>query len=93
MYNTHPIINLAGTEFYIDIHNKEFRELNNETNTIPFDEMVIDDVSVLLFYDTMTRNTFEGMSIGHGDTLQVIDIPVSFLRTMLTSCNKGRKVI
>jgi hypothetical protein len=75
MYIHSDTIQLAGITFYIDFNNEQFREVNNCWNTIPFDELVFNGNSLVLFYDTINKNVFEGLAIGDRDDLQIIEIP------------------
>ncbi len=76
MYKHSDTIQLCGTTFYMDFNMEQFREVNNSWNTIPFDDLVFNGDSLVLFYDTINKNVFEGLAIGPRDDLQIIEIPI-----------------
>lgn len=55
-----PIINIAGTDFFIDLRRMELREIANPVNRITFYDLREDGDHLLLLYDTRTRNAYHG---------------------------------
>lgn len=55
-----PMINLYGTEFFLDLRLKELREVNNIHNKIPWHALEQTEFHFLLMYDTTTKNVFTG---------------------------------
>ncbi len=72
-----PTIQLEGTKFYIDISLEQFQQVDNPHNTIPFAELIEEHNYYLLFYDTKTKNVFEGMAVlSQPENLKIISIPL-----------------
>ena len=59
--NTLPIIDIAGTDFLVDLRRMEFREVANPSNKITFYDFQDNGDHLLLQYDTETRNVYRGL--------------------------------
>jgi hypothetical protein len=55
-----PMINLYGTEFFLDLCLREFREVKNLYNRIPYDALQPDEFHFRLWYNTTTKNAVAG---------------------------------
>lgn len=55
-----PMINLYGTEFFMDLRLKELREVDNANNKIPWRALEQEEFHFLLMYNTTTKNVFTG---------------------------------
>lgn len=56
-----PTVKLADDYFFVDVRLSEFRQQHNPHNRIPFDQLFLAGENKLgLFYDTKTKNSFEG---------------------------------
>ncbi len=65
-----PIIEFAGTAFYVDIQEDEFRQVTNPRNKIHFDLLdSSDDLELSLAFDKRTLNAYMG-------ELNIADLPV-----------------
>lgn len=60
--NTLPRIRISNTDFFIDGVMREFRDVNNPHNTIPFDKLTYNKVQngYELLFDKLTRNKYNG---------------------------------
>jgi len=58
---TLPIIDIAGTDFLVDLQRMEFREVANPSNKITFYDFQDNGDHLLLQYDTETRNVYRGL--------------------------------
>jgi hypothetical protein len=58
--NSSPIINLAGTDFFVDAYKMELIEVANPANSIHALEMMSLDDHLELFYDKTVKNVFLG---------------------------------
>jgi len=56
-----PTIRLEGTKFHVDISLEQFREVDNPSNTISFDELIVADDFCILYYDVNTNAAYTGM--------------------------------
>ncbi|WP_431217153.1 hypothetical protein ACQ86N_22990 [Puia sp. P3] len=57
---TLPIIDIAGTDFLVDLRRMEFREVANPANKITFYDFRDNGDHLVLLYDTETRNAYGG---------------------------------
>jgi hypothetical protein len=73
-----PIVKFEGTHFYVDIRLQEFRQVDNLHNSISFSELIEDDQRYILFYNTSTKNIFEGMALtdDQAKNLKIISVPL-----------------
>jgi hypothetical protein len=55
-----PMINLYGTEFFLDLRLVELRQVDNPVNTIPLNHLNPDKFHFTLLYDTTAMNAFTG---------------------------------
>jgi hypothetical protein len=55
-----PTIDIAGTDFFVDLRRMELREVANSANKITFYDFRDNGDHLLLLYDTETRNAFRG---------------------------------
>ena len=55
-----PMVNLYGTEFFLDLRMKELRQVDNHANAIPFKALEPEEFHFTLFYNTSSRNAFNG---------------------------------
>jgi hypothetical protein len=56
-----PVIDIGGTNFYLDLRLNEFREVENFANRIDLDELYETGTGELkLAFDKYTKNLFEG---------------------------------
>lgn len=55
-----PMVNIYGTEFFLDIRLNEFRQVQDPSNAIPYSKLDIDEFHHVLLYDTRTKNAFNG---------------------------------
>ncbi len=55
-----PMINLYGTDFFLDLRLKEFREVDNPNNKIQWNALGDDEFHFMLWYNTTTKNAFTG---------------------------------
>jgi len=55
-----PMINVYGTEFFLDMRLKELRQVDDPTNRIDYRQLSIDEFHHVIFFDTRTRNAFNG---------------------------------
>lgn len=55
-----PVINLYGTEFFLDLRLKEFRQVDNFNNKIQWHALDQDALHFMLWYNTTTKNAFTG---------------------------------
>lgn len=51
-----PIVDIAGTSFYVDVLRDELRQTDNPVNTIPFGVFDQDGDGYTFLYDTETRS-------------------------------------
>ena len=58
---TLPIIDIAGTDFLVDLRRMELREVANPSNKITFYDFQDNGDHLLLQYDTATRNAYRGL--------------------------------
>ena len=73
-----PIIEFAGTEFYVDIQLDEFRQVTNPGNKIHFDLLESsDDLVLSLAFDKRTLNAFTGEPgpAGFPENIEIILVP------------------
>ena len=55
-----PTIEIAGTEFFVDLRRMELREVANPDNKITFYDFRDNGDHLLLLYDTETHNAYQG---------------------------------
>ena len=55
-----PTIDIAGTDFFVDLRRMELREVANPANKITFYDFRDNGDHLLLLYDTETRNAYLG---------------------------------
>lgn len=55
-----PMINLYGTDFFIDLRLKELRQTDNPTNVIAYKHLIPHEFHFMLWYNTSTKNAFTG---------------------------------
>lgn len=55
-----PMVNVYGTEFFLDMRLKELRQVDDPTNRIDYKQLSIDEFHHVIFFDTATRNAFKG---------------------------------
>jgi len=51
-----PTINIMGTEFLVDVMKEELREMDNESNSIPFNHLIYKKPNYFLAYDETKKN-------------------------------------
>ena len=61
-----PMVNLYGTDFFLDLRMKELLQAANPANAIPFKALQPDEFHFTLFYDVTSKNAF------HGSIMQAI---------------------
>jgi hypothetical protein len=55
-----PMINLYGTDFFLDLRLKQLREADNPGNAISWKHMDEDNFHMSVWYNTTTKNAFSG---------------------------------
>lgn len=55
-----PVVNVYGTEFFLDMRLKELRQVDDPTNRIDYRQLSIDEFHHVIFFDTRTKNAFDG---------------------------------
>lgn len=55
-----PMVNVYGTEFFLDMRLNELRQVDDPTNRIDYQQLGIDEFHHVIFYDTRTKNAFTG---------------------------------
>lgn len=55
-----PILRIHDTDFYVDLEKLEFRQVDNEKNTISFHDVQDNGTHTQLMYDPTTKNAFKG---------------------------------
>lgn len=55
-----PMINLYGTDFFLDLRLKQLREVDNPGNAISWKHIDDDNFHMSLWYDTKAKNAFSG---------------------------------
>jgi hypothetical protein len=55
-----PMVNLYGTDFFLDLRMKELRQVDNHANTIPFKALQPEEFHFTLLYDATSKNAFNG---------------------------------
>lgn len=55
-----PVVEIAGTDFYVDSQLQEFRQVDDPFNTIDFDLCKQTDVKLEIQYDLINRSVFKG---------------------------------
>lgn len=55
-----PMINLYGTDFFLDLRLKELRQTDNPTNAIAYKHLSPHEFHFMLWYNTSTKNAFTG---------------------------------
>jgi hypothetical protein len=56
-----PTIDIGGTDFFVDLGNMEFRQVDNPFNTIAFSKLLAVPGGLELLYDPKTLNVFSGL--------------------------------
>lgn len=72
-----PIVNLYGTEFFLDLRQKELRQVDDPSNAIAYAHLRPDAFHFKLWYNTTTRNAFTGtveQAKGRND-IKVLTLP------------------
>lgn len=79
-----PIVNLYGTDFFLDLRLQEFRQTENPSNKIPLTSLQPEEFHFGLWYDSTSKNEFKGTEpeLGKRDdvkylVLQPLDIMVT----------------
>jgi hypothetical protein len=55
-----PMVNIYGTEFFLDMRLKELRQVDDHTNRIGYNQLSIDEFHHIILFDTRTKNAFNG---------------------------------
>ncbi len=55
-----PMVKIYDTEFFLDMRLKELRQVNDPTNRIDYRQLSIDEFHHVIFFDTKTKNAFNG---------------------------------
>lgn len=79
-----PIVNVYGTDFFLDLRLQEFRQCENAFNRIPLSALQPEEFHFTLWYDSTAKNEFKGTESELGKredvkylVLQPLDIMVS----------------
>jgi hypothetical protein len=73
-----PVIDLAGTEFFVDVHEREFRQADAPDNRIAMAKIIEDDIQINSFtFDLRTKNVYAGILQPDGipDYVTLVIIP------------------
>lgn len=72
-----PMVNIYGTEFFLDVRLKEFRQVDAPHNIINYNALSIDEFHHILLFDTTTKNAFAGTygQARQTDTVKQIILP------------------
>jgi hypothetical protein len=65
-----PIVNLYGTDFFLDLRLKELRQVDDFMNKIPWKALQVTDNHFALLYDATKKNAFQGtleQAVAHGN--------------------------
>jgi hypothetical protein len=73
-----PIVDIAGTMFRVDINKREFREVGNPYNRMPFGDIKEEHGFRVLLFDTRVKNEYVNRETKPGqlpDHVQIVIIP------------------
>lgn len=92
-----PTIDIASTDFLVDLRRMELREVANPANKITFYDLRDNGDHLVLLYDTETRNAYRGPGRDLTETgkIKIIRLPPldqldSFTYTLLQSRQDSR---
>lgn len=70
-------MDIAGTDFFVDLRRMELREVANPANKITFYDFQDKGDHLLLLYDTETRNVYRGpgRKLAETDKVKIIRLP------------------
>ncbi len=67
-----PVIRFAGTEFFIDVELEEFRQVENATNIIRFDQLEEpEEGGMVLYFDRKTQNIYDNTRGRASDIVEI----------------------
>lgn len=58
--NSLPILRIHDADFYVDLRNGQFTQVDNPDNAISFRDIQDNGSHCLVLYDTATKNAFQG---------------------------------
>lgn len=73
-----PIVDISGTDFFLDLPAKTLRQVDNTHNQIRWDALNRDGDHLCVFYDANNKNVFNGRwedAIAHGSNVKVVTLP------------------
>jgi hypothetical protein len=72
-----PMVNIYGTEFFLDTRLKELRQVDNPINSISFKHLYEDEFHHILLFDPATKSAFNGnyMQARQSETAKLIVLP------------------
>ncbi len=70
-----PQVDFAGTLFYVDIKNHEFRQVDNPYNRITLGNVSEQGMFTHFLYDTETKNRYTGNGNNVPDYVRIVLVP------------------